>query len=61
MTDSHDMTWGELKAMIDGTEGVTDNTPIWYFDFSFPRSPNDGTPSDEIGVYVEDNCGMSVQ
>lgn len=32
-----ELTWGQLKKMIDETEGVTDDTEIDYFDFSAMR------------------------
>lgn len=30
-----DMTWGEFKRWVESHEGVVEDTPIWYFDFSF--------------------------
>ena len=44
------MTWGEFKAWVEWHGTVSDETPIWYIDFSFDadRLSFDGTE-----MYIE--------
>jgi len=57
---SHTMTWGELKRLVEQAEGITDDTPIWHIDISYPDCPDAGSMDYYISAHVDDKQGLAV-
>jgi hypothetical protein len=56
------MTWKQLKEGIDRKlveEGISEDTPVWYFDFSGPDNV-EGEGMDGVVVWVDRDMGLVV-
>jgi len=57
------MTWKQFKDGVDKQmqeKGISEDTEIWYIDFSFPDA--DGFEKENMGVfYGVDDLGLVIQ